>query len=77
MELLSLDDISLPTAYYTEEHDRRKIQDKIDEYYKNGDFVHPLIVKKTSYGYILKGNYEQFRVAQELNITECICSEVS
>lgn len=75
--LLSLDDISLPTAYYTEEQDRRIIQEKIDEYYKNGDFVYPLIVKKTSCGYILKGNYEQFRAAQELDITECICSVVS
>ena len=75
--LISLDDISLPTTYYTEEQDRRIIQEKIEEYYKNGDFVHPLIVRKTSYGYILEGNYEQFRAAQELDITECICSVVS
>ena len=71
--LLSLDDISLPTSYYMEEYDRVGVQDKIDEYYKNGDFIRPLIVNRTSNGYILKGNFEQFRAAQELNITECLC----
>ena len=75
--LLSLDDISLPTAYYMEEQNKAAVQDKIDEYYKNGDFIRPLIVRRTSSGYILKGNFEQFRAAQELDITECLCSIVS
>lgn len=75
--LLSLDDISLPTAYYMEEQNKAAVQDKIDEYYKNGDFIRPLIVRRTSSGYILKGNFDQFRAAQELDITECLCSIVS
>lgn len=75
--LLSLDDISLPTAYYMEEQNRSAVQEKIDEYYKNGDFIRPLTVKRTSSGYILKGNFEQFRAAQELDITECLCSVMS
>ena len=75
--LLSLDDISLPTAYYMEEQNRTAVQERIDEYYKNGDFIRSLTVKRTSSGYILKGNFEQFRAAQELDITECLCSVVS
>ena len=75
--LLSLDDISLPTAYYMVEQNREKVQERIDEYYKNGDFIRPLAVKRTPSGYILKGNFEQFRAAQELDITECLCCVVS
>ena len=71
--LLSLDDISLPTAYYMEEQNKAAVQERIDEYYKNGDFIRPLTVKRTSSGYILKGNFEQFRAAQELDLTECLC----
>lgn len=71
--LLSLDDISLPTAYYMKEQDRTAVQKMIDEYYKNGDFIRPLMVERISSGYILKENFEQFRAAQELDITECLC----
>ena len=75
--LLSLDDLSLPTKYYMEEQNRDAVQKYIEEYYKNGDFIRPLTVKKTSKGYILKGNFEQFRAAQELDITECLCCVIS
>ncbi|WP_051204732.1 DEAD/DEAH box helicase [Butyrivibrio sp. VCD2006] len=74
---LSVDDISLPTAYYTGEMDEKAIQDKIDEYYKNGDFIKPLIVKRTSRGFILEENFEQFRAALDLDIVECLCRVVS
>lgn len=74
--LLALDDISLPTAYYMEDQDRTSVQDRIDEYYKNGDFIHPLAVKRTRAGYILKGNFEQFRAAQELELKECLCEVI-
>lgn len=75
--LLSLDDISLPTAYYMKEQDRTAVQKMIDEYYNNGDFIQPLTVERTSSGYILKEKFEQFRAAQELAITECLCIVVS
>ena len=74
--LLALDDISLPTAYYMENQDREAVHDKIDEYYKNGDFIRPLIVKKTPAGYILNGNFEQFRAAQDLELKECLCEVI-
>lgn len=75
--LLSIDNISLPTEYYLEEQNREAIQECIEEYYKNGDFIKPLTVKMTSNGYILKGNFEQFRAAQELDVTDCLCYVVS
>ena len=71
--LLSLDNISLPTAYYMVEQNREAVQENIEEYYKNGDFIQPLTVKQTSTGYILKGSFEQFRAALELGITDCLC----
>ena len=52
------------------------VQKIIDEFYVNGDFLHPLSVKQTSSGYILEGDFEQFFAAQELNITECLCKVV-
>ena len=71
--LLSLDDISLPTAFFMEESNRKAVQDKVDEYYKYGDFLQPLIVKRTRNGYILNDRFEQYRAAQELDINECLC----
>ena len=71
--LLSLDDISLPTEYYMEEQDKLEVQSKIDEYYKNGDFLNPLVVVRTGTGYMLKDCYAQFRAAQELDVSECMC----
>ena len=44
------------------------------EYYKHGDFIQPLIVGRVNGRYVLKGPFEQFCAAQELNITECLCS---
>lgn len=71
--LLSINAISLPTAFYTQEYDKRVVRDKINEYYKNGDFIHPLIIEQESSGYILKDNFEQYRAAQELGVEECLC----
>ena len=71
--LLSLDDISLPTAFFMEESDRKAVQDKVNEFYKHGDFLQPLIVKRTRDGYILSDQFEQYRAAKELDITECLC----
>ncbi len=52
------------------------IQEKINEFYTYGDFVNPLMVKKTSKGYILSDSYEQFEAALELGVTECLCKVV-
>ncbi len=75
--LLSIDNISLPTAYYMAEQNRVAVQKSIEEYYKNGDFIQPLTVKQTSNGYILNGSFEQYRAALELDITECLCCVIS
>ena len=72
--LLSLDDISLPTAFFMEESDRKAVQEKVDEFYKHGDFLQPLVVRRTRNGYILSNQFEQYRAAQELDISECLCS---
>ena len=74
--MISLDNISLPTAYYMDERNSDVVQKKIDEFYVNGDFLQPLTVKQTSSGYLLEGDFEQFFAAQELNITECLCKVV-
>ena len=74
---LSLDDISLPTSYYTDTYDYAAVQEKISEYYKNGDFINPLIVQKTHSGYILKIGFDQYRASQELNVEECLCRVIS
>ena len=70
--LLAVDDISLPTAYYMDEIDDTVVQAKIDEYYENGDFLQPIIVKRTKVGYLLKDSFAQFKAAQELNLSECL-----
>ena len=75
--LLSLDDISIPKEYYMEEQNKAAVQERVDEYYKNGDFIRPLTVQRTPSGYLLKSGFEQFCAAQELDITECLCSVVS
>ena len=76
IQLLSLDDISLPTAFYMDNQDAGSVQRKIDEYYDNGDFLLPLRVKRSSKGYILKEGFDQFRAAQALSVIECMCEIV-
>jgi hypothetical protein len=76
IQLLSLDDISLPTAFYMDNHDAGSVQRKIDEYYDHGDFLLPLRVKQTNKGYILKDDFDQFRAAQALSVIECMCEIV-
>ena len=71
--LLAIGDISIPSLYYMEEADDSETQCKIDEYYSNGDFLQPILVKKTPSGYLLKDCFSQFRAAQELNLSECLC----
>ena len=71
--LLSIDEISLPTAFYMEEQDNTSVDKKMDEFSEHGDFLNPLIVEYTKRGYILKEGFAQFRAAQELNIAECLC----
>lgn len=71
--LLSIDDISLPSAFYMQDYSASIIKEKIDEYYTYGDFTSPITVKKTSVGYILSGSFEQFKAALELGISECLC----
>ncbi len=71
--LLAIEDISIPSMYYLEEMDALEIQSKIDEYYSYGDFLHPLLVERTSSGYLLKDCFTQFKAAQELNLSECLC----
>ena len=71
--LVSLDCISLPSKYYMEEINDSEFKAKIDEYYENGDFLEPFLVRKTSSGYELNGCFSQYKAAQELNLTECIC----
>ena len=71
--LLSLNEISLPSDYYMKEESQDLFQEKINEYYKNGDFLNPLPVKRLKTGYILVNLYEQYRAAQDLNISECYC----
>ncbi len=75
--LLSMNDISLPTAYYLDDYDMKAIQAKMDEYYRYGDFVLPLLVKRMSGGFILCDGFEQYRAAQELDIVECLCKIVT
>ncbi len=54
--------------------DNSTIQAKIEEYYNNGDFLNPLEVVKKSSKYILhKNGFAQFRAAQELNLSSCLC----
>lgn len=71
--LLAIEDISIPSRYYLEEIDDLEIQSKIEEYYNNGDFLQPILVEKTSSGYLLKDCFTQFKAAQELNLSECLC----
>ena len=74
--LLALDEIILPTAYYIQEQKKEAVQDKIDEYYKNGDFIRPLTVKRSSTGYTLVGDFDQHRAAVDLEVSECWCREL-
>ncbi len=74
--LLSIDSISVPSNFYLQDFNSSDIQEKIDEFYTYGDFVNPLMVKKTSKGYILSDSYEQFEAALELGVTECLCKVV-
>ncbi|MDO4866646.1 MAG: MBL fold metallo-hydrolase [Clostridia bacterium] len=71
--LLAIDSIMLPSSFYMEEMDAREVQIRIDEYYSNGDFLHPLSVVRTSKGYLLRGGYSQFKAAQELGLKDCLC----
>ena len=71
--LLAIEDISIPSTYYLKEIDDSEIQSKIDEYYNYGDFLQPILVEKTSSGYLLKECFTQFKAAQELNLSECLC----
>ena len=48
-----------------------RIQSIIDEYYSNGDFLKPMEIKRTPTGYQLSGDFEQFRAAMELELSEC------
>ena len=71
--LLAIEDISIPSLFYLEEADDLEIQSLIDEYYKNGDFLQPILVERTLSGYLLKDRFSQFKAAQELNLSECLC----
>lgn len=71
--LLVIEDISIPSIYYLEKADDFEIQSKIDECYNNGDFLQPILVERTSSGYLLKDHFTQFKAAQELNLSECLC----
>lgn len=73
---LSIENISLPSAFYVKEFSNTTLQEKINEYYSNGDFLEPIEVKKTSKGYQLTGNFEQFKAAMELELSECLCRVV-
>ena len=70
--LLPLAEISLPNSFYTKELDEARIQRIIDEYYSNGDFLNPMEIKRTPSGYQLTSNFEQFRAALELGVSECL-----
>ncbi|WP_051209126.1 AAA domain-containing protein [Butyrivibrio sp. WCD3002] len=75
--MLRLDEISLPTTYYTETLNMNLVQSKIDEYYRNGDFLEPLKIKKIeNKEYILCDCFEQYRAALDLAISECLCEIV-
>lgn len=74
--LLTIEDISIPSMYYMKEIKYSEIQSKIDEYYNHGDFLKPISVKKTTTGYLLKDDFAQFRAAQELNLSECLCKVI-
>jgi len=71
--LLSIDVISLPSSFFMEDWNQDLVQSKIDEYYKNGDFIEPLHIVKTSNGYLLCSGFEQYRAAMELGVNECLC----
>lgn len=70
--LLPLAEISLPNCFYTKELDDARIQRIIDEYYSNGDFLKPMEIKRTPTGYQLTSNFEQYRAAMELDLSECL-----
>ena len=74
--LLSIGDISIPGAYYLNEKDELEIESKMREYSTNGDFLQPILVEKTSSGYLLKDCYTQFEAAKELHLTECFCKVI-
>ena len=74
--ILSIDNISLPSAFYIYNFNLLKVQEKMAEFYTYGDFVNPVTVKKTSNGFVLTGSYDQFEAAIELGITECLCKVV-
>lgn len=71
--LLAIEDISLPSIYNLEEADDFEGKSKIDEYYNNNDFIQPILVERTLSGYLLKDWLTQFKAAQELNLSECLC----
>ena len=66
----------LSSIYYLEEADNLEIQSKIDEYYNNGDFLQPILVERASSGYLLKDRFTQIKAAQELTLSECLCSVI-
>ena len=70
--LLPLAEISLPNSFYTKELVGARIQKRIDEYYSNGDFLNPMEIRRTPSGYQLTGDFEQFRAAMELELSECL-----
>ena len=73
-KILSLNSISLPSNYFMIDIDNSSIQAKIEEYYSHGDFLNPLEVVKKSSKYILhKKGFAQFRAAQGLNLSACLC----
>ena len=71
--MISICDISLPMEYYTGKIDKKEIRLKISEFYVNGDFLQPLIVRRTPTGFVLNGGFEQFKAACELGLNECLC----
>ncbi|MCQ2522038.1 MAG: AAA domain-containing protein [Lachnospiraceae bacterium] len=74
--MVSVADIIIPIEFYKNPPNNFDIQDKIEEYYKNGDFLQPISVKRKGEKYILDDGFSQFGAIQELGISEVFCRRV-
>ena len=72
-EIIPIEKLHLPSAFYLTDLPYERISAKIEEYNSNGDFINPCKVKKANTGYQVIDCFDQFLAAQELNLAECRC----
>lgn len=72
-EMIPLTSINIRKNILSFNPDRAQIEEKINEYYKNGEFISPITIRRHKGVNILIKGYEQFLACVEMNIEECWC----